>query len=77
LHFAPNIIRFINWWQMTGRTCSTHESDYADSSEDGRRERRYLKYLGVHSGTELELQWHVTSLDETGLMRPRTGIGEG
>jgi len=77
LYFTPNIIRFINWWEMRGRTCSTQDSDYAGSSEDGRRARRHLKDLSVHSGTGLALQWHVTSLDENGLIRPRTGTGEG
>jgi len=62
---------------MRGRTRSTHESDYADSSEDGRRERRHLKDLGVQSSTGLALQWHVTRLDETGLIRTRTGTGAG
>ena len=62
---------------MRGRKCSTHESGYADSSDDGRRERRHLKDVGVHSGTGLALQWHVASLDETELIRPRTGTGWG
>jgi hypothetical protein len=77
MYFTPNVIGFVKWWEMRGRTCSMHESDYADSSEDGLRERQHLKDLSVHSGTGLALQWHVTSLDETGLIRPRTGTGRG
>lgn len=36
-----------------------------------------MKDLGVQSNTGLALQWRVTRLDETGLIRPTSGTGAG